>query len=140
MTTVFKYGQPHAQPYEAQKHDFNGQGKRFGGAKQKLLDIVLQMSQTQNMLSACPRPRGKKWDNGMLPDFRNFRVVLISFFQITQNLKTLEICGLLQVVDIFILHKLKKKFKSIAVFFIEIYPVFFIENGNVFKLQLENHS
>ena len=60
------------------------------------------------MLSACPRPRGKKWDNGMLPDFRNFWVVLISFFQITQNLKTLEICVFLQVVDIFILHKLKK--------------------------------
>ena len=91
------------------------------------------------MLSACLRPRGKKWDNGMLPDFRNFRVVLISFFQITQNLKTLEMWGFMQVVDIFILHKLKKKFKSIAVFFIEIYPVFFIENGNVFKLQLENH-
>ena len=75
----------------------------------------------------------------MLPDFRNFRVVLISFFQITQDLKTLEICGFIQIVDIFILHDLKKN-KSIAVFFIEIYPVFFIENGNIFKFQLENPS
>ena len=60
------------------------------------------------MNSACLRPRGKNRDNGMLPDFQNFRVVLISFFQITQNLKTLKICGFMQVVDIFILHKLKK--------------------------------
>ena len=69
----------------------------------------------------------------MLPDFQNFRVILISFLHITQNLITIEIHSFLQVVDIFILHKLKKKFKSIAVFFIEIYPVFFIENGYVFK-------
>ena len=133
-------GQPGAQSYEAQKHDFKGQGKRCGGGKKKLLDLVLQMFQTQNMISVYPRPRGKKWDNGMLPDFQNFRVILISFLHITQNLITIEIHSFLQVVDIFILHKLKKKFKSIAVFFIEIYPVFFIENGNIFKFQLENHS
>ena len=30
------------------------------------------------------------------------------FFQITQNLNTLDICVFLQVVDIFILHNLKK--------------------------------
>ena len=85
------------------------------------------------MISVYPRPRGKNRDNGMLPDFQNFRVVLISILHITQNLITIKICSFLQVVDIFILYKLKKKFKSIAVFFIEIYPVFFIENGYVFK-------
>ena len=80
------------------------------------------MSQTQNMLSACPHPRGKKWDNGMLPDFRNFRVVLISFFQITQNLKTLDICGFLQVVDIFILYKLKKSLNQQLFFSLRYIP------------------
>ena len=98
------------------------------------------MSQTQNMISACPRPRGKNRDNGLLPDFQKFRVVLISFFKITQKILIIEICGFLQVVDIFILHKPKKKFKSIYLFFIEIYPVFFIENGSVFKFQLENNQ
>ena len=39
--------------------------------------------------------------------------------------------GLLHIVDIFILNKLKKKFISIPVFFIEINPVFFIDNGTV---------
>ena len=41
----------------------------------------------------------------------------------------IESWDFLHVVDIFIFYKMKKKFKSIAALFIEIYPFFFLENG-----------
>ena len=74
-------------------------------------------------------PQGKNRDNSMLPDFYNFRVVLFIVLQITPILMKIESWNFLHVVDIFIFYKMKNKFKSIGVFFIEIYPVFFRENG-----------
>ena len=86
------------------------------------------------MISVCPRPRRKNRDNSMLPDFHNSRVVLIIVLQITPILMKIKSWNFLHVVDIFILYKFLKKFKSIADFFIEIYPVFSIENNNFLHL------
>merc|ERR1711989_204910 len=57
------------------------------------------------------------------------RLFFISFSHITQILLKLGNWDLSHIVGFFILYKMKKKFFSIFIFFIKIYPVFFIENG-----------
>ncbi len=89
------------------------------------------------MVSVCPRPRGKNRDNGKLPDFQNFRVFFISFLIITQKIFKIEFRDLFHIVDIFILYKMKKKFISISLIFIEISTVFFIENGKFSDFSLK---
>ena len=74
-------------------------------------------------------PREKIRENGMLPDYCIFKTFFISFSHITQILLKLGNWDLSHIVGFFILYKMKKKFFSIFIFFIKIYPVFFIENG-----------
>ena len=72
--------------------------------------------QDSKIISVCPRPRRKNIGNSMLPDFHNFRVVLIIVSKITHILRKIESWNLLHVVDILFFYKMKKKFKSIAIF------------------------
>ncbi len=53
-------------------------------------------------------PPGENRDNSMLPDFPNFRVVLIIVLQITPILMKIKSWNFLHVLDIFIFYKMEK--------------------------------
>ena len=65
---------------------------------------------------------------------RFFWVVFLSILHIASILKMVGSWNRFHIVGIFILYKTKKKFNSINVFFMEIFSVFFIENGNFLYL------
>ena len=100
-----------------------------GGGRSNLVGIIPYIYWTQKTLSVYLAPWGKKMGVWLLYNIPDFEGNFDQYFK--HNSKTILDMKLIffHFVGIFIFYKMKKKFSSIAVFFMEIYSVFFIENG-----------